>query len=110
MTTATAPERLRDQPMSDPQTDDIIEEHIGQKIVTVCARYMYWGVLTKKQVIDGQPCLLLSDAVVVEESGAASSDKPVRVDPLHGSIVIFMSAIETICQPNWSQGKLPSEE
>lgn len=81
------------------------ESLVGQKVAILCARYTYWGYLS--MVLDR--ALVLSDAVCVEQSGAANADRPEIVDPIGSDVEIMTDAIELVFQPNWSQGLLPSE-
>ena len=83
-----------------------LEQYLGDKIAVICARYQYWGVLS--EILDN--AIVVADAVAVEQSGACSRDEPQETDPICGSVVIMLDAIEIVFQPNWSKAPLPSEE
>ena len=83
-----------------------LQKYVGDKISVICARYQYWGVLSE---ILGKDAIVLADSVSVEQSGASSNDTPQATDPIGGSVVIMMDAIEIVFQPNWSKSALPSE-
>lgn len=90
-------------------TPDLLEEFVGQKVVFIGARFIYWGVLSR--VVGGRNgCVVLSDAVGVEETGPCNGERPNTVDPIMGSVVVFLDALEIMMQPRWSLADLPGED
>lgn len=81
------------------------KEFIGQKIAVVCARFSYWGVLAKVY----NDAIVIANAVSVEDSGPATSERPRGTDPINRPILINSDAIELFFQPVWSESALPSE-
>lgn len=70
---------------------------IGQKIVFICARYTYWGIIS--EVSDD--IVVLSYPVSIEVSGSANGDTPTQVDPIPRSIYINLNAVEIAFFPKW---------
>ena len=85
---------------------DHISKFVGDKVAIIAARYQYWGIVSEI-LTDG---VVLANAVSVEASGASSLDVPERTDPINGSVLIMIDAVEIVYQPNWSRGPLPGEE
>lgn len=77
---------------------NVLKEYVGQPVAILCARFNYRGILSK--VTDD--CVVLAKARAVESSGASSSDRPNSEDPIGGSVVISLNAVELIYQPNWA--------
>ena len=76
---------------------DILYSYIGQPVAILCARFNYRGILSKV----AEDCVVLAKARAVESSGASSSDRPNSEDPIGGSVVISLNAVELVYQPNW---------
>lgn len=83
-----------------------LKPYIGEKVVFICARYQYWGILSEV----GEHSIILADAVSVEQSGSASAEEPNVADPVHRSVIIKSDAIELMYQPRWCFNKLPNED
>lgn len=84
---------------------EVAKKFVGQKVSLICARYQYRGVLS--EVTDD--CVVLSDAVSVEQSGPAAGVRAVTEDPINGSVVIKNDAVEILYQPAFAMAPLPSE-
>ena len=82
-----------------------LSKHIGEKVVLICARYQYWGVLSEIS----ENSLVLANTVVVESSGSAQGDAPQTVDPIGSSIVVMLGAVECFYWPKWVNNPLPGE-
>jgi len=82
-----------------------LRQKVGEKVVFLCARHTYWGVLSEVN----EKFVVLANAVAVEQSGPANGESPTTSDPIFSSITIFNDAMELMMQPRWSQGELPSE-
>jgi len=83
----------------------ILSKHIGEKVVLICARYQYWGILSE---VDEQS-IVLANAVAVESSGSAQGDAPQTIDPIGSSIILMIGAVECFYWPKWVNNKLPGE-
>jgi len=92
--------------MSTQTIQERLKEFTGQKIALICARYQYRGVLT--EVADDH--CMLANATSVEVSGPCNRERPQTEDPIDGSIMIMLGAVELIYQPRWVNAPLPSEE
>ena len=85
---------------------DIINQHLGQKIAVLCARYQYRGVVAHV----GDDFIVLANARSVEISGPSAKAEPEREDDIGGFVIIKHDAIEIAYQPTWSQWPLSFEE
>jgi len=83
----------------------LLKKHVGEKVVIICARYQYWGVLSEVN----DEAIVLAKAVAVESSGSAQADKPQTTDPIGSSIIVMLGAIETFYWPKWVNNSLPGE-
>lgn len=84
---------------------DVMRQYVGTKVVLICARYQYWGVVSL--VTDDS--LILANPVAVEASGSAQDNNPATIDPIGTSIVIKHDAIEVVYRPKWVDNALPGE-
>lgn len=88
------------------KTAGLLEKHIGEKVVMICARYQYWGILSEVN----ERTLVLAKAVAVESSGSAQGEAPQDIDNIGTSIIIMLDAVECLYWPKWVNNTLPSEE
>ena len=85
---------------------EVAKKFVGQKVSLICARYQYRGILS--EVTDD--CVVVSNAVSVEQSGPASGQRAITEDPINGSVVIKSDAVEILYQPAFAMAPLPGEE
>lgn len=92
---------------SEEMTDfsEMVRRYMGEKIVVICARYQYWGIVSEV----GKNALILANPVAVQNSGSAQAENPDSIDAINTSIIISYFAIELIYQPKWCFNKLPNE-
>jgi hypothetical protein len=87
--------------------EDHFQQYVGSSLAILCARYQYRGKVSSV----GKGFIVLSDACCVEQSGACNLPKPVREDPIVGSLTISLAAIEIAHQPNWVDAEIiPTRE
>lgn len=90
---------------SQPSFADLLHRYLGQKVAFLCARYHYRGILS----VVGEDSVVLSNAVVIEVSGACAEAKAQNEDPVGGDIIIKYDAIEIVHQANFAMNTLPGE-
>lgn len=81
------------------------DEFRGEKIVVLCARYQYRGILSEV----GDDHFVLANAVAVESASSATSERANIEDPIGSSIVIKSDSIESVWKPLWADAPLPGE-
>jgi len=86
--------------------EDIAKTFIGQKIAVLCSRYLYRGILLGIT----QGYIVLANTRSVEISGPSANEKPEREDDIDGPVLIGLSSVELVYQPNWVNAPLTKEE
>lgn len=86
--------------------DMLRETYLGQRIAVLCVRYHYRGVLAEV----GEDFMILSNATIVELSGPSNNETPSSEDPMNGSAIIKLDAIEIAHQVRWTESPLPGED
>lgn len=74
-----------------------LEQWKNQPIAVINCRYNYRGILT----VIGEDFIVLSQAFVVNTSGAVTNEKPTDEEPIHGDKIIMLGALESAWQPIW---------
>jgi len=86
--------------------EDIAKTFIGQKTAVLCSRYQYRGILLGIT----QGYIVLANARSVEISGPSASETPEHEDNIDGPVLIRLSSVELVYQPNWVNASLTNEE
>ena len=93
--------------MNNNEIIDLANKYMGQKIVALCTRYMYWGVLSSLAQLNGEPALIFdAPCAIVEVSGISESNEPVCTDLVTKPLAVFIKHIEIVFQPKWVDAEI----
>lgn len=79
--------------------------YIRQPVAVWAVRYVYRGILERVY----SDCLVLDKARAVELTGPSCGRRPKAEDRIHSKMLIPLTAIEQVCQPNWAGFQLVDE-
>lgn len=80
-----------------PTMADAMERYLGQPVAIFCCRFWYRGILKEL----GENYALLVNPRMVEDAGAAATDKPRSEDAYPSDLIVALEAVEMVSQPAW---------